>query len=157
MAKLCGKLELAKFWNMASFCRPRSSRAVWSIEESALFAARKEFELLRLLATDKAALTTARRLGYLVGGRGEQPHPQSTTTQSRQPARSRAAGDTTVPANRDRRQGRPDRPARPNATNSKRDIHLCPGFQLNTRLKCYAHHHMGPMAPWDEACIPMRT
>ena len=29
-----------------------------------MFAARKEFELLKLLATDKGALATARRLGF---------------------------------------------------------------------------------------------
>ena len=40
----------------------RPSRS-WSVEESAMFAARKEFELLKLLATDKKALATARRLG----------------------------------------------------------------------------------------------
>ena len=50
---------------MASFARsalpPR--RREWTVEEHALFAARKEFELLRLLSTDKKALATARRLG----------------------------------------------------------------------------------------------
>ena len=36
----------------------------WTVEEAALFAARREFELLRLLSTDRRALATARRLGY---------------------------------------------------------------------------------------------
>ena len=46
---------------MASFSW-RPSRP-WSIYECALFAARKEFELLKLLATDKKAMAAARRLG----------------------------------------------------------------------------------------------
>ena len=36
----------------------------WTVEEAALFAARRDFELLRLLSTDRRALATARRLGY---------------------------------------------------------------------------------------------
>ena len=46
---------------MASFSR-RPSRP-WTIDECALFAARKEFELLKLLSTDKKAMVAARRLG----------------------------------------------------------------------------------------------
>ena len=46
---------------MASFSR-RPSR-LWTIDECALFAARKEFELLKLLSTDKKAMAGARRLG----------------------------------------------------------------------------------------------
>ena len=48
---------------MASFAARRSPRAAWSVEESARFAALKEFELLRLLSTDRKAFATARRLG----------------------------------------------------------------------------------------------
>ena len=46
---------------MASFSR-RPSRP-WTIDECALFAARKEFELLKLLSTDKKAMAAARRPG----------------------------------------------------------------------------------------------
>ena len=46
---------------MASFSR-RPSR-LWTIDVCALFAARKEFELLKLLSTDKKAMAAARRLG----------------------------------------------------------------------------------------------
>ena len=35
----------------------------WTVEEAAQFAARRDFELLRLLSTDRRALATARRLG----------------------------------------------------------------------------------------------
>ena len=63
---------------MASFLRaarlpPR--RAEWSVEECALYAARKEFELLKLLSTDKKAFATARRMGLFT-----QPQSISTAT-----------------------------------------------------------------------------
>ena len=64
---------------MASFARsalpPR--RREWTVEEHALFAARKEFELLRLLSTDKKALATARRLGLSTTAANPQPHSHS--------------------------------------------------------------------------------
>ena len=44
---------------MASFAARRSPRAAWSVEESARFAALKEFALLRLLSTDRKAFATA--------------------------------------------------------------------------------------------------
>eukprot|EP00966_Prymnesium_polylepis_P202015 4680098-Prymnesium_polylepis.1 len=61
---------------MASFLRsvaPPRARREWSLEEAALSAARKEFELLKLLSTDKKALATARRLGLLFGQTQMQP------------------------------------------------------------------------------------
>ena len=47
---------------MASY--RRAARREWSVEESAIFAARRDFELLKLLAAepDKKVLATARRL-----------------------------------------------------------------------------------------------
>ena len=51
--------------SMASFARSPAPRAGWTIAEAALFAARKEYELLRLLSADKKAMATARRLGLL--------------------------------------------------------------------------------------------
>jgi hypothetical protein len=54
---------LALFEVMASFAARRPPRAAWNVEECARFAALKEYELLRLLSTDKKAMTTARRLG----------------------------------------------------------------------------------------------
>ena len=50
---------------MASFARSPALRTEWTIAEAALFAARKEYELLRLLSADKEALpvATACRLG----------------------------------------------------------------------------------------------
>ena len=60
--------------SMASFLRSAAPpRREWSLEEAALFAARKEFELLKLLSTDKKALATARRLGFLFGQTQMQP------------------------------------------------------------------------------------
>ena len=49
--------------SMASFARSPAPRTEWTIAEAALFAARKEYELLRLLSADKKALATARRPG----------------------------------------------------------------------------------------------
>ena len=63
---------------MASFLRSAAPpRREWSLEEAALFAARKEFELLKLLSTDKKALATARRLGFLFGQTQMQMQPQT--------------------------------------------------------------------------------
>ena len=60
--------------SMASFLRSAAPpRREWSLEEAALFAARKEFELLKLLSTDKKALATARRLGFLFSQTQMQP------------------------------------------------------------------------------------
>ena len=44
---------------VASFLGPAAPRREWTVEEAARLAARKEFELLQLLSTDKKALTTA--------------------------------------------------------------------------------------------------
>ena len=63
---------------MASFVRcapprPLQTPPEWSLEDAAcfffffFFAALKEFKLLQLLSTDKKALATARRLGFLFG------------------------------------------------------------------------------------------
>jgi hypothetical protein len=59
-SQFCG-ISLTLKHSMASFAR-RPSRP-WTIDECALFAARKEFELLKLLSTDKKAMAAARRLG----------------------------------------------------------------------------------------------
>jgi hypothetical protein len=59
---------------MASFAGRRPSR-LWTVEECAVFAARKEFELLKLLATDKGALATARRLGFSTSAGHPHSHP----------------------------------------------------------------------------------
>ena len=45
------------------FTRRRHAASCWSVEEAAVFAARKEYELLKLLATDRKLLGLAVRLG----------------------------------------------------------------------------------------------
>ena len=63
---------------MASFvgsAPPR--RAEWSVDDAARFAALKEFKLLQLLSTDKKALATARRLGFMFGHTQTQPTASS--------------------------------------------------------------------------------
>lgn len=78
---------------MASFARTAPPpRAAWTVEEAALFAARKEFELLRLLSTDKKALATARRLGAF------RPHPQAHPSAAAADAGARADSSPTVAA-----------------------------------------------------------
>ena len=74
---------------MASFARLALPQRAWTIEEHALFAARKEFELLKLLSTDNKALATARRLGFMTNA----GHPQSHTA-----AASRAAAPAALSA-----------------------------------------------------------
>ena len=73
---------------MASFSR-RPSRP-WTIDECALFAARKEFELLKLLSTDKKAMAAARRLGL----HAVQPQPLPAKATAGKPA----AASTRKPA-----------------------------------------------------------
>ena len=52
----------------ASFVRPVKPPPVsWTVGERALYDARREFELLKLLATDKRAFNTARRLAVPLG------------------------------------------------------------------------------------------
>jgi hypothetical protein len=53
---------------MASFLRAaRPAGREWTVEEAAVYAARRDFELLKLLSTDKRALRTARMLGVHMG------------------------------------------------------------------------------------------
>ena len=56
-------LETPTFGNMASFCRRRPVGPAWSVEQSALFAARKEFELLKLLDRAAALMSVCTRHG----------------------------------------------------------------------------------------------
>ena len=65
------------------------ARRAWTVEESAIFAARRDFELLVLLSTNKKALATARRLGL---GRAAQPHTAAEKPQDRQPCDGGAGG-----------------------------------------------------------------
>ncbi len=54
---------------MASFLPRRPPAAERSLEESAMWRARVEFELLKLLAPDRKALATARRRRVASAGR----------------------------------------------------------------------------------------
>ena len=90
---------------MASFSR-RPSRP-WTIDECALFAARKEFELLKLLATDKKAMAAARRLGL----HAVQPQPPPTKATAGKPAvtstrTSTADAPSTAPLRKNSRRKR---------------------------------------------------
>ena len=90
---------------MASFSR-RPSRP-WTIDECALFAARKEFELLKLLATDKKAMAAARRLGL----HAVQPQPLPAKATAGKPAAtstrtSTADAPSTAPSKKNSRRKR---------------------------------------------------
>ena len=90
---------------MASFSR-RPSRP-WTIDECALFAARKEFELLKLLATDKKAMAAARRLGL----HAVQPQPLPAKATAGKPAvtptrTSTADAPSTAPSKQNSRRKR---------------------------------------------------
>ena len=45
----------------------------WTVEEAAVYAARRDYELLKLLSGDKKALRTARVLGMQLGGQQQTP------------------------------------------------------------------------------------
>ena len=74
---------MAAFFHAAA-ARPRSA---WSPEEAAVFAARRDFELLKLLSTDKKAFAMARRLGFMTSCVGASP---------KHGAAARAAGAASV-------------------------------------------------------------
>ena len=82
----------------------------WTVEEAALFAARRDYELLRLLSTDRRALATARRLGCVpaaavkVAGKP----PQAATAEP-------AGGDDVDGPVGDRVQKRRRKPRKPSA------------------------------------------
>ena len=65
------------------------ARRAWTVEESAVFAARRDFELLVLLSSHKKALMTARRLGF---GRAAHPHAAAGKPQHHQPCERGGAG-----------------------------------------------------------------
>lgn len=75
-----------------------STRATWSVEESALFAARKEFELLKLLSTDKKALATARRLGLFVNRTESHSHKSTAAVDGAGAATSSKPAAAAAPA-----------------------------------------------------------
>ena len=85
---------------MASFLSRKPLPAAWTVADHAMFAAQKEFELLKLLSTDKKALATARRLGMpmvhnlasrqLEGKVAAPAEPQAAAAKQKRPKRSQA-------------------------------------------------------------------
>jgi hypothetical protein len=69
--------------SMASHRRPLLPRRAWTLEEAALFAARREYELLRLLSQDAKVLRAARRLRL----------PLSSSAAALAPAKSLGEGE----------------------------------------------------------------
>ena len=68
---------LARTHTHTAFLRAAAPRpsAAWTVEESARFAALRDFQLLQLLSRDRKALSAARRLGAF-----HQPHSGSSAT-----------------------------------------------------------------------------
>ena len=93
---------------MASLLRARAARPEWSVEDCAVFAARKEFELLKLLALDPKTFRTARRLGY---ARGQQPKPQAGKVRPVSESSSARSSNTSVHLNNTART-RPTKPSK---------------------------------------------
>ena len=60
--------------------RPPPRRPMWSVAECALFTARRDYELLWLVANDKKALQAARRLGFFRSHFQADPHPAATAS-----------------------------------------------------------------------------
>ena len=95
---------------MASFLHRPQRHADWSVEDCALYAARKEFELLKLLSTDKRALATARRLGlFQAAGHPHAPSPSPTAAAlgGDSPGDSVGADDASAKPRGSRSQRRP--------------------------------------------------
>ena len=120
---------------MASFLRSSSPpRREWSVADAALFAARKEFELLKLLSTDKKALAVARRLGLLFGQKQMQPQTQPPAAHAGDAAAAQPAGaaddasaaSPAAPQRVRRRSARRVQPAPQGHTLSRKRTHLQP-------------------------------
>ena len=73
--------------------RPPPRRPEWSVEDHALFAARRDFELLRLVVSDKKIWTAARRMGLFSHSHS---HPPAATASAG--ARSSVGGAGAAPA-----------------------------------------------------------
>ena len=100
---------------MASILRGRPQNQ-WSVHDAALFAATRDFELLKLLSTDKKAFATARRLG---GSWAPQQPPTTNTNNVPAAQRATAGGVQDPAANAREGNARQRRSARRAATRRK--------------------------------------
>ena len=95
---------------MAFLRAARPAGREWTVEEAAVYAARRDYELLKLLADDKKALRTARILGMQIGGQQRQQQPmQAAANEAVKPVQS-ATGSAEVA--RKQRKRRPPNEAR---------------------------------------------
>ena len=115
---------------MASFAGRRRAVPPWSIDDASTFAALKEFKLLQLLATDKKALTTARRLGLSFSHSHSQSPSRSSAADCaaspRHPAAAAAPAATTHKNARQRRSA-----ARSARRHAARRAQLCTRSMLS--------------------------
>ena len=84
----------------------------WSVEEAAVYAARRDYELLKLLSKDRSALRTARILGLQLGGLQQQTQPTHAAANDVAAATKEQPGEGSTAAARQRRKRRPSNAAR---------------------------------------------
>ena len=92
--------------------RQRSLRPEWTVEDCALYAARREFELLKLLSKDKKALATARRIGIMFSAGQPHSHPQGAAAAATRRAPSSQQPVCAVPRANARQRRSAERSAR---------------------------------------------
>ena len=107
---------------MASFARPALLQREWTVEEHELFAARKEFELLKLLSRDRKALATARRLGFTTSAGKPHSHNAMASGAAASAAPSTAGADVSS-APSDAMADHPPRRAAPRARRPQPQSH----------------------------------
>jgi hypothetical protein len=84
----------------------------WTVEEAAVYAARRDYELLKLLSGDKKALRTARILGVQMGGGQQQAQQQHAATPSNAAAAREQPAAGSTGSVRKQRKRRPPNAAR---------------------------------------------
>ena len=95
---------------MAFLRAARPAGREWTVEEAAVYAARRDYELLKLLSADKKALRTARILGMQLEGQQQQQRPKQEAHIAAATQEQSAAGSMEVA--RKQRKRRPPNAAR---------------------------------------------
>ena len=101
----------------------RSNRSEWTVAQSATFAARRDFELLQLLSTDRRALAAARRLGgRFTSGRTvtEDAEASLPGRRRKRTSTSTKATDSSAKAASNRQQRTPSKPNSAERRSTKR-------------------------------------
>ena len=113
---------------MAFLRAARPAGREWTVEEAAVYAARRDYELLKLLSGDKKALRTARVLGVQLGGQQHTPHLQHAAAHTAAATLEQPAASGTE----ETRQPRKRRP--PNAARRQKQRERSRQKRLTTKL-----------------------